>query len=130
MPGGAPTRMDGWFRKDSSRMPSRFATGEACSQMSQQIGEPLGGTAPRILVWFLLEYGLDWTADIRKENALPPEVNAWLAEHFYTLPCARLQFIKQSRRRKPPYRLFVVVTNSARPRMYALSLSSYEEMLH
>ena len=33
-------------------MPSRFATGEACSQMSLQIGEPLAGTAPLFVLPF------------------------------------------------------------------------------
>lgn len=110
-------------------MPSRFAAGEACSQMSRSLCEPLRGSAPRVDLWLLLEYGRPWAAKILKENELSPEVNAWLLEQLRRHPSARLQFIKQGRRRQAPYRLYLIAAHPDQPRVYSFSLEEYDQML-
>ena len=55
------------------------ATDFFCSELSQDVGEEMAGTAVHAPLWFLLEYAGPWRARATDDNDLAAPVQAWLA---------------------------------------------------
>ena len=99
-----------------------------CSVLSQQLNEPIIGTAGRGDIWLLLEYNESWAAKATQENGLPRPVQAHLDAFLAVTPHSRLQFIRQSGRRGD-LAFFVAVLTGERPTLYRFDLANYEALL-
>ena len=97
-----------------------------CSQVSQQVGEQLFGTAvANIKIWFLLEYNRPWQAKATDDNELPTVVQTWLHEQLAAIGNGRLQFIRQH---KGNARLSFFVGLPEDGRLYRFELDNYEDL--
>jgi hypothetical protein len=98
-----------------------------CSQVSQQVGEQLFGTAvASIKTWFLLEYNRPWQAKATDDNELPTTVQSWLREQLDLVGNGRLQFIRQH---NATAALSFFIALPADKRVYRFELDSYEDLL-
>ncbi len=101
-----------------------------CCDFSRQAGEAMPGTAPRVDVWFLLEYAGRWEAKALNQSALPEAVKARLSGRLEGIPHTRTLLIRQGR---DPSRqgvaFFVAVADEVAPRLYAFPLERVEEVL-
>lgn len=98
------------------------------AQFSLAAGEPLIATAPRAVVWLLLEYNAAWGAKALEESDLPPAVKAFLDEQLKHLSHVRFQFIK----RDTPDRgitFYVARASLNAPFLYRFRLDAYEDLL-
>ena len=97
-----------------------------CSQLSQQEGEQLFGTAvSNIKVWFALEYNRPWRAKATVDNDLPTAVQGWLNDQLEKVGNGRLQFIRQQKD-NTPLSFFVGLPENGR--LYRFELNNYEEL--
>lgn len=113
----------------AAEMPRRSTPSQLCCDSSLLAGEQLFGTAPRVDVWFLLEYRESWAAKALQQNSLPEAVRARLLGGLEGYS-SRAQFIRQEGRRDDlPIAFFVAVTDELSPRLYAFQLRTYEDLL-
>jgi hypothetical protein len=70
-----------------------------CSEVSRELGEPLGATASHIDHWILLEYRGLWSRDPLAGSGLTDAVKALLASRLAALGRARLLFVRRPERR-------------------------------
>lgn len=99
-----------------------------CSVLSQQLDEPLAGTAGRGDIWLLLEYNDSWAAKATHENNLPRPVKAHLDAFLTATPHSRLQFIRQNRR-PGDLAFFMATMMGGHSVLYRFELSDYETLL-
>jgi hypothetical protein len=78
-------------------MPSR--TRAFCSEVSQESGEPIAGTASRVDNWILVEYRGVWNSDALAGSGLSDQVKAHLRSDVRALWPAKLLFIRRRERR-------------------------------
>ena len=98
-----------------------------CSQLSQQEGEQLFGTAvANIKTWFLLEYNRPWQAKATDDNDLPTSVQQWLREQLERVGNGRLQFIRQHKS-QATLSFFMALPEDGR--LYRFELDNYEDLL-
>ena len=98
-----------------------------CCELSQEMNEPLAGTAVTARIWFMLEYTRPWGAKATTENELPPAVRQWLGDEVVARH-GRLQFIRQFRPDADVITLFVGVNDEINPSLYEFHLGAYEDM--
>lgn len=98
-----------------------------CCELSQEMNEPLAGTAVTAAVWFMLEYTHPWGAKATSENELLPAVRQWLGDEVVARH-GRLQFIRQFRPAADVITLFIGVNDEINPRLYEFHLGAYEDM--
>jgi hypothetical protein len=70
-----------------------------CSEVSQEGGEPLAGTASRVDNWILVEYRGVWNSDLLAGSGLSDQVKAHLRAQVRALWPAKLLFIRRRERR-------------------------------
>jgi hypothetical protein len=98
------------------------------AQFSLEADEPLTATAPRAVVWLLLEYNGAWGAKALDESDLPATVKAFLNEQSQRIPNTRFQFIKHD----TPGRgitFYVARASLNAPFLYRFRLDAYEDLL-
>ena len=96
-----------------------------CSARSKGADEKAFGTASMGDAWLLLEYSRPWGAKAFSESTLPEAVKSYLAGVLESVPRSRLLLIKQARKVKEPFTLFV-----ARSRESLSSIIKYEFFEH
>jgi hypothetical protein len=72
-----------------------------CSEVSQESGEPIAGTASRVDNWILVEYRGVWNSDALAGSGLSDQVKAHLRAQVRALWPAKLLFIRRRERRAP-----------------------------
>ena len=70
-----------------------------CSEVSQESGEPIAGTASRVDNWILVEYRGVWNSDALAGSGLSDQVKAHLRSEVRALWRAKLLFIRRRERR-------------------------------
>lgn len=98
------------------------------AQFSLAAGEPLAATAPRAVVWLLLEYNAAWGAKALDESDLPPAVKTFLNEQSQRIPHVRFQFIKRDAGGSG-ITFYVARAGLHRPFLYRFRLDAYEDLL-
>lgn len=99
-----------------------------CSQIAQQTGEMLAGTAVNANVWFLLQYDRPWQAKATTDNDLPPHIQEWLGQQLTAAGNGRLQFIRQHPT-FAPLTFFIAIVDQHPPRLYEFQLTHYDDLL-
>ena len=66
-----------------------------CCESSLESDEAMYGTAPRVSVWFLLEYRGHWSGSAYKDSKIPKKVKSFLNKGLKSVPNSRLQLIKK-----------------------------------
>lgn len=101
-----------------------------CAIAARQHETPLCGTAPRVDVWFLLEYPLPWGSHATTHNDLPPAVMDTLQAQVEASPNARLQFIKREERQTfDNLTLYIALVNEQQPVLYEITLGTITDLL-
>lgn len=102
-----------------------------CSDLARQAGESIFGTAPRVDVWFLLEYNGPWQKKAFEQSDLPAPTKQALSTYFDALPNARLLLIRRQPAPAAPARprLYVAFTPERDPALYRFDLAAYEDVL-
>jgi len=99
-----------------------------CSELSEEAGELLAGTAVSAASWLLLEVPGSWPRDVADEDALPPRareaVSAWLA----STPRSRVQFVRRPGRAGLLPLAFVVQAEEASSSMRRVELRSHDDL--
>ena len=101
-----------------------------CATGSQQCGEQLLGTAPRVDVWFALEYPKPYGRKAFEESGLLTLVKDRFSEVLASVPNSRLQLIKKGTDLSDEKITFLVAVNhEEEPNLYEFGLSAYEDLL-
>lgn len=101
-----------------------------CAHLSLETDEPLYGSAPEARVWLMLEYNRPWGAKALPESDLPEAIKAHINGWTDAIDSAKFLFIRQpGQTKREGIRFFVAITGEARPRLYAYTLASYEDLL-
>lgn len=101
-----------------------------CAIAARQHEAQLFGTAPRVDVWFLLEYPFAWDSHATDENDLPPAVQSVLKAQLGSIPNTRLQFIKrEDRQTLDNLTLYVARASERQPALYEITLESIDNLL-
>jgi hypothetical protein len=91
---------------------------------------PLVGTAPRVDVWFLLEYPHPWGNKGLEESHVPESVKQFLSAQAAATSNARIQLIKHPSHNAPADVVFsIVLSREANPVRYTFMLPHYEALL-
>lgn len=88
------------------------------------------GTALRVDVWLLLEYGGTWGYRAFEESSLDQAVKDHLSAALGSIPNGRLQFIRKERQHTRDTIHFYLADSSVQPpRLYVFQLDSYDDLL-
>lgn len=98
-----------------------------CCDLSEEMNEPLAGTAVTSSVWLMLEYTRPWRAKATSDNELSAPVMDWLNTGAAALN-GRVQFIRQFRVDADVLTFFVGVNDETQPRLYEFHLGSYDDL--
>ena len=98
-----------------------------CAEMSRLAEASPAGTATEASWWVLLEVNQPWSADVVKENKLPPAVQAWLTSVGEA--GGRVLFIRQFGRIDAFLRCYVAVAAENDQRLYRFDLAGYADLL-
>jgi hypothetical protein len=99
-----------------------------CSQLAQEAGDPVTGTATDVTTWLLLEYRQPWHTRATEDNELPAAVQSHLDAALATIPGSRLLFIKQQEESEDGLRFFVARTDEVAPQLYQFELADYDAL--
>ncbi|MCZ6791391.1 MAG: hypothetical protein O7C70_06305 [Candidatus Dadabacteria bacterium] len=100
-----------------------------CNESSLNSNEEMYGTAPRVDVWFLLEYRGHWSTKAFKDSEIPKAVKSFLNKQLKALPNSRLQLIKKHKNTEEHLKFYLAVSDETNPRLYEFELENYEELL-
>lgn len=100
-----------------------------CSVRSRKAAEKTFGTASMGDAWLLLEYAQPWGARAYQESAIPKAVKTHLSSVLKSIPRSRVLFIKQARKVKGPFVLFVVRSRESSSSILKYEFSEYEQLL-
>lgn len=100
-----------------------------CCDHSLEVNDIMLGSAPRVDVWFLLEYNAVWGNKAFPESTLSDVVKNHLQTALDTIPDSRLVFIRQPERRTDAISFFMVDSRIANPKIRAYELTQYEDLL-
>jgi len=117
--------------RNAESTPSKQVSDFYCSDLSRQAGEAIFGTAPRVDVWFLLEYNGLWQKKAFEQSDLPAPTRQALSAYFDAVPNSRLLLISQQHPSVAPERsrLYVAFAAERDPTLYRFDLASYEDVL-
>lgn len=104
-----------------------------CSRRAKQAGVSPAGTATEATTWLLVEVPAPWGSKALAESDLPSEVKSHLLAWEAAADDRRVQFIRREVKSfDVPGRITVFVARVSRrsPRLYALHLGDYGEILH
>ncbi len=100
-----------------------------CYESSLNSNEEMYGTAPRVDVWFLLEYRGHWSGKAFKDSKIPKAVKSFLNKQLKAVPNSRLQLIKKHKNTDEHLKFYLAVSDETNPRLYEFELENYEELL-
>ena len=100
-----------------------------CSLRSREAAEKTFGTASMGDAWLLLEYAQPWGARAYQESAIPQVVKTHVSGVLKSIPRSRVLFIKQTRKVKGPFVLFVVRSRESSSSILKYEFSEYEQLL-
>jgi len=100
-----------------------------CHESSLNSNEEMYGTAPRVDVWFLLEYRGHWSTKAFKDSKIPKAVKSFLNKQLKAVPNSRLQLIKKHKNTDEHLKFYLAVSYEINPRLYEFELENYEELL-
>lgn len=100
-----------------------------CSELSLNAREEIFATAPRVVVWFLLEYRGAWTDKAFLDSKIPEDVKKRINLNLETIPNSRLQLIKRHDNSGDMLKFYVAKSDELGPRLYEFDFISYEELL-
>ncbi len=103
--------------------------GNSCSIISLEAKEEMFGTAPKVDVWFLLEYRGRWSGNAFQDSKIPGNVKARINDYLDSYPNSRLQLVKQKKRSDERIKFYIALSRETNPRLYELTLNSYEDLL-
>ena len=92
-------------------------------------GEELFATAPRVDVWFLLEYRGAWTDEAFLDSKIPGDVKKRINLTLETIPNSRLQLIKRHDKSGDALKFYIAKSDELEPRLFEFGFKSYEELL-
>jgi hypothetical protein len=101
----------------------------SCSEISLNAKEESFATAPRVDVWFLLEYRGAWTDKAFLDSKIPEDVKKRINVNLETIPNSRLQLIKRHDNSGGTLKFYVAKSDELEPRHYEFDFRSYEELL-
>ncbi|MGB7293047.1 MAG: sucrase ferredoxin [Thermodesulfobacteriota bacterium] len=101
----------------------------SCSELSLNAREELFATAPRVDVWFLLEYRGAWTDKALLDSKIPEDVKKQINLYLETITNSRLQFIKRHDNSGDTLKFYVAKSDESEPKLYEVDLRKYEELL-
>ena len=108
-------------------MPRKSKT--LCYESSLNANEELYGTAPRVDVWFLLEYRGHWSGKAFKDSKIPKAVKSYLNKELKTVKNSRLQLIKKHNNSDEGLKFYLAVSDETNPRLYEFKLNNYKDLL-
>ena len=100
-----------------------------CSELSLNAREELFASAPRVDVWFLLEYRGAWTDKAFLDSKIPEDAKRRINLHLETIPNSRLQLIKRHENSGDKLKFYVAKSDELEPKLYEVDLSKYEDLL-
>jgi len=100
-----------------------------CYENSLNANEEMYGTAPRVDVWFLLEYRGHWSGKAFKDSKIPKAVKSFLNKQLKAVPNSRLQLIKKHKNSDERLKFYLAVSDETKPRLYEFELNDYEDLL-
>ena len=92
-------------------------------------GEELFATAPRVDVWFLLEYRGAWTDKAFLDSTIPEDVKKRINRHLETIPNSRLQLIKRHDNSGDALKFYIAKSDELEPKLFEFAFKSYEGLL-
>lgn len=99
-----------------------------CSQLAQEMGAPLYGTATGFQVALLLEVDGPWNNKAVVKSDLPDDIMAWVQTQEEAIDGLRPLWIKRTTSSLEKT-LYVAVTDIAAPRLYRIHFQHYDELL-
>jgi len=99
-----------------------------CNENSLNANEEMYGTAPRVDVWFLLEYRGHWSGKAFNDSKIPKAVKSFLNKELKAIPNSRLQLIKKHENSDEHLKFYVAVSDETKPRLYEFNLNDYEDL--
>lgn len=99
-----------------------------CSQLTQQSGTPLYGTASTFRVALLLEYAGAWNNKAVLNNNLPASIKHWIKTQQESVEDLRPIWIKRTTSGASKT-LYVAATEAEEPQLYEINFERYEELL-
>ncbi len=111
-------------------MTTPYETGQFCSVLSEQVAEPLAGTALQAETYLLLEYHGPLGKEALAESDLPFEVKSFFTAQLKILPSARLLLVRGPNRPFEAGPLFFLVrTIDSNPVIYRFQLDQVSDVL-
>ncbi len=107
----------------------RIKNKKPCHESSLESKERMYGTAPRVDVWFLLEYRGHWSGKAYKDSKIPKAVKSFLNKGVKSAPSSRIQLIKKQKNPDRQLRFYIAVSDETDPRLYEFNFNSYEDLL-
>ncbi len=101
----------------------------SCSGLSLNAREEIFATAPRVDVWFLLEYRGAWTDKAFLDSKIPEDAKRRINLHLETIPNSRLQLIKRHEKSGDTLKFYVAKSDELEPKLYEFDFRSYEELV-
>ena len=100
-----------------------------CCESSLGMDEKMFGTAPRVDVWFLVEYRGRWSGSAYKDSRIPKKVKSYLNKALKSVPNSRLQLIKKHENPDEELRFYLAVSKESGPRLYEFKFKNYKDLL-
>ena len=100
-----------------------------CYESSLNANEEMYGTAPRVDVWFLLEYRGNWSGSAYKDSKIPKKVKSHINKQLKSVKNSRLQLIKKHKNPADDLKFYLAVSDESDPRLYEIPFKDYEDLL-
>ena len=101
----------------------------SCSELSLNAKEELFATAPRVDIWFLLEYRGAWTDKAFLDSKISEDVKKRINVNLEKIPNSRLQLIKRHDNSSDTLKFYVAKSDELESKLYEFDLSSYEDLI-
>lgn len=104
--------------------------GGFCSDESLSVGEVLGGSAPTVRVWLLLEHNQPWGPKGFVDSLLPETVKKHLDSVTRSLDQAKCFLVRQQPRQATGrLKFFLAIVDELSPQLFEFDLRAYEDLL-
>jgi hypothetical protein len=100
-----------------------------CADVSRETAEPLAATASRVDHWIVIEYRGLWGHQAVDASGLSAEVKAHLRARAAGLGRAKIVFVRQTKRRHGPLRVFWASSSESGSRLSGTEIEGYDELL-
>ncbi|MGI9553989.1 MAG: sucrase ferredoxin [Thermodesulfobacteriota bacterium] len=102
---------------------------QSCKESSNNSGEHLYGTVPRVDHWFLVEYRDHWERDLLEKSSVSKEVKNELNNLLLSFKNSRLQLIKSDGSADNNICFYYINSTEFQPKAYKFVLNNYEDIL-